>query len=136
MVNAAEHFDWAITRATEHLDQNQAGNAMASLVSDFNKHPGTAGILTSDLQLLMTGEILVGGARGLRRFIEGIPRPVDHSACSYADKPVRCDRCGREYVCTPADDFYCAAEGDHCCERCLIGDRELHTIMLPPDAAA
>lgn len=75
-MNAAEHFDWAVTRATEYLDMDEPGDAMASLVSDFGKHPGTAGILTPDLQYLMTGEILIGGARGLRRFIEGIPRPA------------------------------------------------------------
>ena len=46
---------------------------------------------------------------------------VDHSKCDNAYKPVKCDRCGREYVCTPANDFYCAAEGDHCCEPCLLG---------------
>lgn len=45
----------------------------------------------------------------------------DHSRCDHAYKQVKCDRCGREYVCTPADDFYCAAEGDHCCEACLVG---------------
>lgn len=53
-----------------------------------------------------------------------------HEHCDYAGKKVRCDRCGREYVCTPETDFYCAAEGDHCCEPCLIGDRPL--IVLNP----
>lgn len=32
-----------------------------------------------------------------------------------------CDRCGRTLTVTPSDDFYCAAEGDHCCEACLVG---------------
>jgi hypothetical protein len=44
---------------------------------------------------------------------------VTHDSCDYAYKQVKCDRCGREYTSTPSDDFYCAAEGDHCCERCL-----------------
>lgn len=33
---------------------------------------------------------------------------------------VTCDRCGAHYRCTPSQDFYCAAEGDHCCEPCLV----------------
>lgn len=50
---------------------------------------------------------------------------VDHSECHPAGQDVKCDRCGREYVCTPFDDFYCAAEGDHCCESCLTGGRPI-----------
>jgi hypothetical protein len=57
------------------------------------------------------------------------PKISDHAECgSNAWKPVHCDRCGRDFVCTPWDDFYCAAEGDHCCERCLIGPLKL-TVM-------
>jgi hypothetical protein len=53
-----------------------------------------------------------------------------HADCgSNAYKPVRCDRCGSEYVCTPANDFYCAAEGDHCCEPCLINGQPLITLV-------
>ncbi len=45
----------------------------------------------------------------------------DHANCgSNAGKTVTCDRCWRTFVCTPRDDFYCAAEGDHCCEACLM----------------
>jgi hypothetical protein len=75
-VNAREHFDWAITRATEYLDLDDAPNAMASLVSDLNKHPGTATILREDLQFLMFGEYTVAGTRGVRRFINDLPRPT------------------------------------------------------------
>lgn len=59
---------------------------------------------------------------------------TDHSQCHHAWKQVKCDRCGREFTCTPLDDFYCAAEGDHCCESCLIGGRELH--VIDPETAA
>lgn len=46
-----------------------------------------------------------------------------HATCgSKAYQQVTCDRCKRTYQCTPTDDFYCAAEGDHCCEPCLLGD--------------
>jgi hypothetical protein len=75
-MDAAEHFDWAVTRAMEYVELGQASNAMASLHSDLNKHEGTAGILTPDLTGLFVGEILIGGAKGARRFIEGLPRPV------------------------------------------------------------
>jgi hypothetical protein len=44
-----------------------------------------------------------------------------HAACpSPAFQQVTCDRCKRKFKCTPWDDFYCAADGDHCCELCLI----------------
>lgn len=55
-----------------------------------------------------------------------------HAACDNAGKRVTCDRCGRTYTCSPWDDFYCAAEGDHCCERCLVGGRLVAEI--DPDA--
>lgn len=48
-----------------------------------------------------------------------------HPACDHVYQQVTCDRCGRQYRCTPEDDFYCAAEGDHCCEPCLLGGRSL-----------
>ena len=57
---------------------------------------------------------------------------TDHSACDFALKQVCCDRCGREYQCTPSDDHYCAAEGDHCCEPCLLGGRPL-TVLMPAE---
>jgi hypothetical protein len=75
-VTAAEHFDWAVGRAMEYVQMGDGGSAMASLVSDLGKHEGTAGILTDNLQVLFMGEIMIGGAQGARRFIEGIPRPV------------------------------------------------------------
>lgn len=57
-------------------------------------------------------------------------QPIDHSGCNFAWKHVRCNRCGREYQCTPADDHYCAAEGDHCCEPCLTGGLPV-TVLVP-----
>lgn len=75
-MNAAEHFDWAVGRAMEYVEAGDGGNALSSLVSDLRKHEGTAGILTQDLQGLFLGEVIIGGAQGARRFIEGLPRPV------------------------------------------------------------
>lgn len=77
MTTAAEHFAWARGRAMEYVEAGDGGNAMASLVSDLSKHPGTAGILTADLQGLFLGEVAIGGAVGARRFIEGIPAPAE-----------------------------------------------------------
>lgn len=54
-----------------------------------------------------------------------------HANCGgNAWKTVRCDRCKRTYTCKPWDDFYCAAEGDHCCESCLVGGRPIAYIDL------
>lgn len=75
-MTAAEHFDWAIGRAMEYVELDNPGDALASLVSDLQKHEGTAAILTPDLTQLFLGEILIGGAKGARRFIEGLPRPA------------------------------------------------------------
>jgi hypothetical protein len=61
----------------------------------------------------------------------GQPTPAgDHSACDFAYKQVTCDRCGRTYQCTPADDHYCAAEGDHCCQPCLTGGLPLRVDVV------
>lgn len=55
---------------------------------------------------------------------------VNHDSCYHAYETVTCDRCKRTFVCTPSDDFYCAAEGDHCCEHCLVGD--LTVLVVDP----
>lgn len=76
-MNAAEHFDWAVERAFAELDAGDDGaTAMSSMISDLYKHPGTASILTPDLQVLFMFEVMSAGAQGARRFIEGLPRPV------------------------------------------------------------
>lgn len=75
-MNAAEHFDWAVGRAMEYVEMGDGPGAMNSLVSDLSKHPDTQGILTPDLMYLFLGEVMLGGAQGARRFIEGLPRPA------------------------------------------------------------
>jgi hypothetical protein len=76
-VTAAEHFDWSVQRATAELDAGDDGaTAMASLISDLYRHEGTENILTPELQQLFMMEVILGGADGARRFIEGLPRPV------------------------------------------------------------
>ena len=75
-MTAAEHFDWSVGRALEYVDQGDGGNAMTSLIQDLGLHEGTAGILNDGLLFLFAGEVVIGGAQGARRFIEGMPRPV------------------------------------------------------------
>jgi hypothetical protein len=62
------------------------------------------------------------------------PGQVDHARCDFAWQEVRCDRCGREFVCTPWDDLYCTNDGDHCCEGCLLVGHPKPVIILDPDA--
>lgn len=53
-------------------------------------------------------------------------KPDPHANCPLTAGPdVTCDRCGKTYRCGPDADYYCAVEGDHCCEPCLIGGRPL-----------
>lgn len=64
----------------------------------------------------------------------GASHPDPHAQCdprSRTGTTVQCDRCQRTLVVSPLDDFYCAAEGDHCCERCLIGGLPLQVIDSP-----
>lgn len=73
---AAENFDWAIKRAMEYIGQGDADNAWKSLLSDFNKHEGTAGIIKPMMTEMFYGEFRVGGIEAARKFIEGLHRPA------------------------------------------------------------
>jgi hypothetical protein len=53
-----------------------------------------------------------------------------HADCSNAGKQVQCDRCHRVYRCDPWDDYYCTPDGDHACESCLVGGRQIAVIDL------
>jgi hypothetical protein len=46
---------------------------------------------------------------------------------------VKCDRCGREYQCTPWDDYYETPAGDHCCEPCLLKGKTLIATIVETD---
>jgi hypothetical protein len=44
---------------------------------------------------------------------------------------VTCRICRRTYRCTPADDYYeNTTATDGVCEKCLVGDMPVHTILL------
>lgn len=67
----AEHLAWAKGRALEYADQGETANAMASLISDLNKHEGTRGHTGVELMTMqaMAGHFERPGE--LRRCIEG-----------------------------------------------------------------
>lgn len=77
---AAEHFEWARQRAMEYVNLGDGGAAMSSLVSDLGKHEGTANILHPALQTLFLGEVILAGAEGARRFINGLPAPISEGS--------------------------------------------------------
>lgn len=79
MTTAREHFEWAKARAIEYVDMGDAAAAMSSFVSDLGKHEGTAHILNGGLQTLFMGEVILDGARGARRFIDGLAGPAVES---------------------------------------------------------
>jgi hypothetical protein len=61
--------------------------------------------------------------------------PGEYSRCDFAWKQGRCERCRREFVCTPSDDLYCTDEGDHCCEGCLLAGYPQPLVVLDPTTA-
>ena len=65
-----EHLEWCKTRAREYLDQGDVSQAIASMLSDLDKHASTR---TSAKMLGPLGlfEAAKGGLEGARRFIEG-----------------------------------------------------------------
>jgi hypothetical protein len=67
----SEHLRWAKDRALEYAAQGDTANAVASLMSDLDKHPETAGHPGIELMVMMamTGEFERPGR--LREFIEG-----------------------------------------------------------------
>jgi uncharacterized membrane-anchored protein len=69
MMTREEHLESCKQRARAYLDKGDVKNAVASMMSDLNKHPETAigGILaTLGLHAAMTGDLAEA-----RRYIEG-----------------------------------------------------------------
>ena len=66
-----EHLVWCKRRAHEYLDQGDISNAVASMLSDLNKHPETElkpGGILSALGIMTAAR---GDMREARRFIDG-----------------------------------------------------------------
>lgn len=67
----AEHLAWAKERALEYVDTGDVQNAYASLASDLDKHPETAGHdgITLGMMQMMGG--MLNTPEQMRKFIEG-----------------------------------------------------------------
>jgi hypothetical protein len=66
-----EHLEWCKKRANEYLDRGDVQNAYASMASDLNKHPETAGhqAIQLGMMLMMSGNL--SSEREMRKFIDG-----------------------------------------------------------------
>ena len=66
-----EHLTWCKERALEYIENDELGNAYASMVSDLNKHEETLGHIGIKLgiQLMMAGHL--SSPDKMRHFIEG-----------------------------------------------------------------
>jgi hypothetical protein len=65
----AEHIAWCEQRALEYLDQDDAASAIASMISDMNKHPETG--IRPPLGVIGIVEATSGDIAKVRRWIEG-----------------------------------------------------------------
>jgi len=71
VMNRAEHVAWSKQRALEYVERGELANAMASMVSDLNKHPETSGHLGCGLGVMLR---MGGGLKTeeeMRKWIEG-----------------------------------------------------------------
>ncbi len=70
-VSRADHLAWCKARALEFVANGDTGQAFASMGSDLDKHPETAGHpgLKFGMMQLMAGQL--ESAEKMRRFIEG-----------------------------------------------------------------
>lgn len=66
-----EHLDWCKKRAHEYLDRGDVENAVASMMSDLNKHPETAMKDGGTLGMLGLMAAASGDVHEAKRFIDG-----------------------------------------------------------------
>jgi hypothetical protein len=71
MMTRAEHLQWAKDRALQYADQGDLSGAMASITSDLNKHPDTAGHAGSELMMMLALGGHMNTPAQIRDFIEG-----------------------------------------------------------------
>ena len=67
----AEHLAFCKERALEYADRGDLTNAMASMGSDLNKHPETAGHSAMPLMMMLAANGHLDQPSELRKFIEG-----------------------------------------------------------------
>lgn len=71
MRTRAEHLEFCKQRAREYLKHGDGVNAVTSMLSDLNKHPGTHLGEGNMLSALGMRAAMSGDLRECRRFIEG-----------------------------------------------------------------
>ncbi|EHK57715.1 hypothetical protein [Allomesorhizobium alhagi] len=65
------HLAWCKERALEYLDRDDCRNAVASFLSDVQKHPSTAGLAGGGLAIIGMREACSGDVQAVERWIEG-----------------------------------------------------------------
>ena len=71
MMTRAEHLQWAKDRALQYADAGDLSGAVASITSDLNKHPDTAGHAGSELMMMLALGGHMNTPAEIRNFIEG-----------------------------------------------------------------
>lgn len=66
-----EHLEWCKQRANEYLNNGDAQNAVASMMSDLNKHPDTATKPGSILDAMGLMAAISNDVNEARRYING-----------------------------------------------------------------
>lgn len=66
-----EHLAWCKKRAHEYLDQGDLQNAVASMMSDMQKHPETAFDNGDAMSQLGLFSAMSGDRQAVKRYIDG-----------------------------------------------------------------
>lgn len=66
-----EHLDWCKKRAHEYLDRGDVTNAIASMMSDLQKHEETAHSATGILAMIGMQAASTGDQQAAKRYIDG-----------------------------------------------------------------
>lgn len=70
-MNRSEHLEWCKKRALEYCDCGDTTNALASMFSDLDGHPETAGHVGCSLGLMMVRGGQLNTPDAAREFILG-----------------------------------------------------------------
>lgn len=71
MATRAEHLDWCKQRALEYLETGDTTNALASMLSDLNKHPETQDHAGAQLTAMLMFGGFLSTPDEVRKHIEG-----------------------------------------------------------------
>lgn len=66
-----EHLDWCKQRALEYVESGDFTNALASMVSDLDKHPGTQGHIGIALGVMQQMAGRLSAKSDVRKWVEG-----------------------------------------------------------------